>query len=185
MDNNIGDAIDTTAEDYGLLVYGCRLTHNTADGIDDNIATKDQSTVEDWNVFCENTTADTEGGIDDGPNSDHSPTDDGYTKRTILITFDGGTNMTQLQVGDTISKTAGWSAKVRTVPTGDATGTFQADTVTSGNPVNNDAFAKSGGPNAVVNGATSIVMTGANATDYSIKSGAEIRSTEIILNWEA
>ena len=179
--SSAGDAINISTNDAEVRIWGNRITNNVGFGIDQGTA-NDQSVIEDWNVIFNNTA----GARDDvavGPNSDDAPADDGYVKRTILITYDGGTTMNAFSPGDTITKTGGgWTGKVRTVPTGAASGTFEADTLSGGNPVNDHAFTGTAG-NAVVNGAPSVVTTGDNATDYNIKTGAEIRSTALVLNW--
>jgi len=181
FDGNDGDGIEIDVGQKAQGIFNNRITNNAGFGINMETAVAD-SCVEDYNVIFNNTLG-ARDNIVAGDNSDDAPADDGYTKRTILITYDAGTNMNNASVGDTVTDGT-WSGKVRTEPTGAATGTFEADTFSAGNPANDDTMTLGGVETGTVNGTPTIVETGANATDYNIKSGAEIRNTAYVLNWD-
>ena len=119
----------------------------------------------------------------DGANHVADPTVPGYTKRTLLVTYDTGVNMNNASVDDTATDGT-WTAKVRTVPTGDVSGTFELDTLSGGNPAVGNALTLGGVETCTIT-VVAIQDTGDNATDWNIADDAENRSTEIDLFWDA
>lgn len=188
IDQNSNTGFSASTNDPGIGVLVSRISNNAAYGL--GVADNESNPWEDYNVFHNNTSGDllnTAGGTHSyGDDAAHiaDPADDGYTARTILITFDGGTNMDDASVDDVVTDGT-WSGKVRTIPTGAVTGTFECDTLTGGNPANNDAMTLGGVETGSVVGRPSVVFTGANATNYNVAAGKEIRSVGIDLFWDA
>jgi len=89
-----------------------------------------------------------------------------HNSDNMLITFDGGTNMTNAAVGDTFTDGT-WTGVVRTVPSGDASGTFEADTFSGGFPADDDAITLGGVETADVNG-TPVTLGTVNIRDEGV-----------------
>ena len=145
----------------------------------------DEATIEDYNVFYNNTSGH-RNNIATGANSRTaaSAAECGYTVWSCTISYDGGTDMNLVSAGQTISDGT-WTGTVKSISdNGDGTGTLSIETLSGGMPANNDAFTIDGGPtpDADVDGTFSIDAT----TDYELTSAAIMAGTDaeaIKLDW--
>ena len=182
IDNNKTAGIMIRAGQFHTQIIGNRITHNDGYGIEDEDAQKNPSAYEDYNAFYENVSgelsnvnAGTNSHGDAGEHTNDDMTASGYVRRTLLITYDNGSSMTGASVGDAIVTAAGWGGTILTVPTGDATGTFEAN-ITSGFADNNDTFTIGGVETGTVNGVPVVTFTGDNGTIYHTARDATLRS---------
>jgi hypothetical protein len=156
----------TTASHYGILASAASLDVN-----------------ENYNVFFNN-----KGGnlsnISTGINSlvAANTTELGYTDVAYKFVFKTGSG-TPFIVGETISKTAGWSGTITAITDNGATGVITYLPVSNGMPANNDAFTGgTGGKTAVVNGSfTTTNSAGTENSDYNLTTSAILRNTAIEL----
>lgn len=174
-----------------VWAFGSRVTNNANYGSEE-VSVPNNSNIEDYNVFFNNTNGDLQNIVSgshsygDGANHVADPTSSGYTKRTLLVEYNTGVNMNNASVDDTVTNGT-WTAKVRTVPTGAVTGTFELDTLSGGNPAVGNNLTLGGVETCTIT-AVAIQDAGANATDWNILAGAEIDGTgadsEVDLFWD-
>lgn len=171
----MGAAANTT-------IRHCRISNNALYGIQLDNA-NDEAHEEDFNVLFNNDSGERL-NIAAGANSATaaSAAELGYTVWSCTITYDGGTTMDAVIVGDTIEQTGGaaWSGIVKAV-TGTATdGTVSIESFGGGMPANNDAFTVNAGArgNAVVDGAFAMDAT----NDYSLAATAIQAGTNAAAN---
>lgn len=155
-----------------------RFTNNNQYGLED--VTGEYIVHEDWNVIFNNRQGERLGNIPLGLNTNNSPVDDGYSEVKYLYAFDGGSGASFV-VDEEVTTAGGQSAYIRAVTgAASATGTITVDTCTGGMLTNNDSITgQTNGKTANINGDLSV-----DTANYNIKTGAEIRSLALVLNWD-